>query len=145
MFKHELFHFFTSLAVGVVFSMIFNTPVLLMISFLFGFFIDADHLFDYLFWAKRKFIISEFFKPPLYVQGSKKVFVLLHGWEYLIPIFLIGITIDGIIGIEGLGQAAFASYLAHLLWDQISVVPKPFGYFLSYRLINKFKMDAFNS
>lgn len=138
--KHELVHFLASLIISVLILVIFKDFRLVLAVFAFGFFIDVDHLFDYLKWSKGKFVFSQFFKPHLYVHGSGKVYVFFHGWEFLPLLWLVA----RLVGIPGLNWAVFLSYLAHMAWDQLSVSPNPLGYFLTYRIINGFSLASFN-
>lgn len=144
LFFHELTHFILSLLSGLFVWLIFGDWRLMPIAFLFGFFIDVDHLFDYLNWSRGSFKLSEFFTPRLYVRGSKKVFVPFHGWEFLPLIWIVGRAIGLRLGISGFQWAASLAYFTHMVWDQITVNSNTLGYFFIYRLINKFKIESFN-
>jgi hypothetical protein len=144
LFKDELVHLSLSLISGVLLSIYFKNLILIPASILTGFLIDSDHLFDYFYWAGKKFNLKDFLSPAKYVHSTKKVFVLFHGWEYLILLFVLGKTLSTSFGIKGFEWALTASYFLHLVWDQITCTKNPFGYFLIYRIFVKFKLEKFN-
>lgn len=115
---------------------------LVIASFLTGFLIDLDHLFDYFYWAGLRFSLKEFFDPATYVVPTNKAFVLLHGWEFLPILFLLGMKLEK--KVPGLKYALTLPYLLHLIIDQIPHLNSPLAYFFAYRLINNFSLSAFN-
>ena len=135
----ELIHFLLSLTVGLFFSFKFGNPWLLLAALFFGFLIDVDHLFDCLAYYKRKFSLKKFFDVKAYMKGSGKVYVLLHGWEYVIVFWLIGRW----LGVAGLEWTISLSYLLHLCWDNFSFRHHPLGYFFTYRFLNDFTLESF--
>lgn len=149
MFLHELTHFSFSLFVGVLLYLRYKDLKLILISLFMGFLIDIDHFFDYFYyvvsnftWTGLHFNISEFFNPALYVHGSQKVFVILHGWEFLLPLFYLGKSLKN--KYPGIIIAILIPYIIHMAIDQFSGVRTPFSYIFIYRLINNFSMSAFN-
>lgn len=139
---HELTHFFPSLLVGILLFLRYKNIKLIIISLFMGFFIDIDHLFDYFFWAGLHFNFSEFLNPALYVHGSQKIFVFLHGWEFLIPLFYLGYRLNK--KSPGTAFAILIPYMIHMAIDQFSGTRTPFSYFFIHRLINNFSISAFN-
>jgi hypothetical protein len=107
-----------------------------------GVFIDFDHWFDYFYWAGLHVNLDEFFDPAYYVLRTNKVFVLLHGWEYLPLFYLMGKRSDK--RIPGLKYALVVPYVSHLLFDQFVSAGSPLSYFLIYRFLNNFRLSAFN-
>jgi len=144
MLKHELIHFLLTLGLSIILFIFFHDLRLMPIAFLFGFFVDVDHLFDYLKWKKRNFSLKEFFTPSVYARGSKKTYVPFHGWEFLPLIYFLGNLLRIKLSIEGLQWAATLAYFGHMFWDQIYVSPKPLAYFFIYRLINNFDLKEFD-
>lgn len=102
--------------------------------FLSGWLLDIDHFLDWVmnFGPTRNCarVVKNFEK-----QRLRRVYVILHGWEYVIGLFAIHI-------LYGLPQwAAYATlgYTCHLTLDQIFNGPKrPLTYFLAYRISHKF-------
>jgi len=144
MLLHEFIHILISSLVAVLIFLKFKDIRLVVAVFVVGLFIDVDHLFDYFYWARWHFSPSEFFNPSLYVNASGKVFVPLHGWEFLLPLWLGGKLIERRLNIKGLSWALSFSYFGHLLWDNLSVAPMSFGYFFIYRWLNNFSLVKFN-
>lgn len=142
MFFHEFVHFLLCLTIGFCFSLKYKNFKLLIFSFLIGFFIDIDHIFDYLYWAGWHFNLKDFFNPSLYVYGTNKVFVLLHGWEYLPIIYLLTKKINR--KMPGITYILLMSYFFHLFIDQITSAGNIFSYSIIFRILNNFSFGAFS-
>jgi len=149
---HELFHFFTSLIVGAIAYWEYGNLGLVAVAFFAGFLIDIDHIFDYSYYLITDFrnlnerrridLILDFFRPEYYIPRIRKVFILLHGWEYLLVISLL---INAFWeGTPGLKFALIASYFFHLLFDQILCSGNLLSYFFFFRFFNKFSLEAFH-
>lgn len=136
---NEAIHFTIAFIIGGFCSVKYQNWLLLPASLLFGFFIDADHLFDYFRFFGVKFNPKKFFDTKNYMEPSNKIFVLLHGWEYIFIFWFIG----KFIAIPGLQWAMLLSYFGHLLWDNFSFKHHPLAYFISYRLFHKFGVRCF--
>ena len=132
----ELIHFILALGIGLGCYLKFDNSWLIFVALIFGFLIDVDHLFDYFAYFGARFKLKDFLNTNSYMKSSGKIFVLLHGWEYVLLFWLIGHGID----VAGLDWAMSLSYLAHLFWDNFSFSHHPLTYFLTYRLINKFSV-----
>lgn len=117
---------------------------LVLIAFLVGIFIDVDHWFDYFAYFGLKLNFSNFFNVASYVIPASKIYVLLHGWEFAIPFWLIGRWLGKKFKIKGLEWAVTLSYLGHLLWDHFSFPHHPLAYSFIYRLVNSFSLESFN-
>ncbi|GEM_PF-726446 len=151
----EIIHFSFALIIGFVLATIFSSYWLVFFSLLVGFFIDADHLVDYLvcFWQNRQsvekknwfnsiFHLKSFFDPFSYVKKSHRVIVPLHGWE-LVPLFWLGLRFLGQEwALPGLEWTSLA-YVVHLLWDQLVCAGNWRSYFLTHRLLNRFSYQAY--
>lgn len=145
-FLHEFIHFVLALGVGVFCYWKFGNPWLISISLLTGFFIDLDHLLDYFatqISAGRKLSFSPrtFLQVGSYIGRTEKIYVPLHGWEYVMIFWFLG----RLIGVTGLEWAISLPYFFHLLWDSITVRPRPLAYFLAYRLLNGFAAKNFDN
>ena len=114
-----------------------------MAAFLLGVFVDADHLFDYFAYFGWHFNLVDFFHAGNYMEEAEKVYVLLHGWEFIIPLWLIGRWLGKKAKIKGLEWAVVLAYLAHLLWDNLSFNHHPLAYSFVYRLLHHFSPNIF--
>lgn len=115
---HLLIHVLLSLAVGMVVWRIWRKPVASLFGALLGgVFIDLDHLIDYVLVFGPHFRLDYFLRGYQFLQ-SGKVYVLFHGWEYVIILLLSLFFIRK----KSLAAAAFVlslavSMLFHLCFD----------------------------
>ena len=104
------------------------------LAFFTGFLVDADHVLDYIREEGRFDMKDMFIKS--YRGDFEKLYVIFHAWEYIPLSFIIGAAAGNLVF-----PAVFsAAYLAHLLPDQLLNNTRPLGYFLTYRIIKKFRM-----
>ncbi len=119
---------------------------LVMISYLTGILIDVDHFFDFFYYlilvSSKKINLMDFFDPDVYVNASGKVFIPLHGWEYLPVLYLIARKFKN--KVPGIYYALVFPYFCHLIIDQSSFVREPYIYFFINRLIHNFNLSSFN-
>jgi len=104
-------------------------------AFFTGFLVDVDHVLDYIR-EMRKFDMKDMFIKS-YKGDFNRLYVILHAWEY-IPLALIAGAVTGHMTAALVFSAA---YFSHLLPDQLMNNTKPFGYFMTYRIMKKFKMS----
>ena len=103
--------------------------------FVFGWLIDADHLIDYfyyLFKSKKNPSINEFLSGT-YFKKNKLVLILGHSIELTVIIFLVGLIYHDI----DLFLVSLA-HLLHIIQDLYSNKVYFWGYFLTFRIKNKF-------
>lgn len=143
-FFHELIHLLITVLISFFIWRRFRDFRLILVVFLFGIFIDIDHWFDYFAWFGSKINLSNFFNVASYVHQSGKVYILLHGWEWLPIFWLTGKLIGRKIKMRGLEWAIFLSFLGHLLWDNFSFPHHPLAYSFLFRLINNFSLKSFS-
>lgn len=135
----ELVHLSLALLVGLVCFLEFGNSWLFLVAIAFGFLIDVDHLFDYFAcFGLGKFSLKKFFNIGSHMKPFEKVYVILHGWEYVLLFWLAGSW----IGAPGLNWAMGLSYLVHLIWDQFSFSHHPLLYFFTFRLLKRFDRKA---
>ena len=127
-----------------------------------GFFIDVDHIFDHFFAYGIKGFFEHGFLSIFDASianpfaETEKVYVLFHAWEW----FLVGLSIL-YLGVKrckrGKGKVTrfitseiiavwaslLLSYSFHLIFDSLSWLHSPWGYFLLYRLNNHFSLLSF--
>lgn len=102
-----------------------------------GFLVDVDHVFDYIR-EEHKFDMKDMFIKS-YRGNFEKLYVLFHAWEYIPLAWIAGAIMNNYVF-----SAVFTvAYASHLLPDQLMNNTKPFGYFLTYRIMKKFVMSEF--
>jgi len=141
---HEMVHFILTAVIAGFLFWRFKDWRLVLVAFVFGIFIDLDHWFDYFAYFGLKISLSNFFNVASYIKPFGKIYVFLHGWEFVIPFWLIGRWMGKKFKIKGLEWAVVLSYLGHLLWDNFSFPHHPLAYSFIYRLLNNFNLESFN-
>ena len=144
LFISELQHLLVTLVIALCLFWRYRNWQLIPACFLFGFFIDIDHFFDYFACYGLNFDLSQFLDVCSYVDQSGKIYVLWHGWEYIILFWLIGRWTGNRKKIKGLEWAVSLSYLGHLLLDNFSFSHHPLAYSFIYRLLNNFSLKSFH-
>jgi len=134
----ELIHLFTALILFLLFSNFFGISVGLL-AFLGAFLIDGDHMFDYFVYilkTKDPFNFKRFFQAN-YFDETGKIFVLLHSWELVVAfVALYFVSFSAVFLVLGV------SILVHLIVDQFTNHVNLLAYFLTWRAINKFDVNA---
>jgi hypothetical protein len=93
-------------------------------SVLVGVALDFDHAVDYAYYR---------------LSGEQHRLLLpLHAYEWAIPLWLITRFLGG----HRLAWATVGSFLLHLLADQWENKTKPGTYFITYRLLKGFRLEA---
>lgn len=141
---HEFIHFFLTSVVAIFIWWRYKDWRLILAVFLFGIFIDIDHWFDYFAYFGPVINFRNFFNVATYVHGGNKVYIPLHGWEFLIVFWLIGYFLEKKLKMKGLKWAMTTAYLGHLLWDNFSFSHHPLAYSFIYRWLNNFSLKSFN-
>jgi len=140
----ELVHLSLSLAVGGFFYYRHRDWRLILAALVTGFLVDLDHWLDYFFYYGPMVNLKLFFGPPSYMALSRKIYVLFHGWEYLVPLALIGHWLEKRWKIKNLAVVLVLAYFFHLLWDQLCYGQHPLAYFFTYRFLNYFSIEGFH-
>jgi len=119
----------------------FNSWIAAIASFLAGVFIDLDHLLDYYLRFGVNFNVKKFYLSASSGQ-FKKLFILLHSYEIIAILWIMIYIMDlGIIWI-----AIAIGFTQHLLFDVLVNSHRKIdklGYFLLYRIKNKFIFEKF--
>lgn len=136
--KYSLIDIATHLLVAVVFSgllyQLFKEPAYVFWFLLGAVFIDLDHIPEYFLYSKGRFIPKDFFSCASLKSG--KAYVLFHGWEINLALFLLGIVLNA-------PALTFLSFglSAHLAVDNLRK-RNIFCYLLTYRIIKRFKASV---
>lgn len=99
-----------------------------------GVLVDFDHVFDYIREEKKFDMKGMFIKS--YAGDFERMYVIFHAWEY-IPLSWIAGALAGNYTFSIVFSAA---YFFHMLPDQLMNNVRPFGYFMTYRIMKKFVM-----
>lgn len=143
LFVHLSLHVFTALLAGYVSWVLFGHPGFSFIGGLIGgVLIDLDHLIDYFFAFRWRWRLSYFLKGYQFLK-SDKIYILFHGWEYVI---LLAISTWFVIEISsGLGTGLLSLCLGmffHLIVDVCVNQGVSFKtYFFLYRLRYGFSVE----
>ena len=143
-YGHEFVHLALSLLVSFFLYRRYRNWKLIPLCLVFGFLVDVDHLFDYFLYFGTSANINNFFNVNSYVHASGKVYVPLHGWEYIIFFYFAGWIIEKKVKIAGLKWAIVLSYSAHLIFDHFSFPHHVLGYSIIYRIYNNFSHLSFD-
>jgi len=141
---HELIHLILTTIIGFFIYRRYHNWRLVIICFIFGFFIDIDHWFDYFLYFGTNFNLKDFFNVTSYVTVGGKAYIPLHGWEYIVIFTIIGQMIEKITKIPGLTWAIVLSYSAHLIFDNFAFPHHILAYSFIYRLSNHFNQISFD-
>ena len=141
---HELIHLSLTSLISFFIYRRYHNWKLIIICFIFGFFIDIDHWFDYFLYFGTNFNLKNFFNVTSYVKTGGKVYIPLHGWEYIIIFAFLGRIIEKITKIPGIMWAVVFSYSAHLIFDNFSFPHHILSYSFIYRISNHFSQVSFD-
>lgn len=140
MLTDEIIHFTLSIIAGALVGYFANNFWAIPVALISGFFIDADHLIDYLLYSSGKFSLANF-RSSRYFDNSGKVYVFFHGFEYAVIFFVIGLLIPNL---SWLFFSLALSNLFHLIFDTISNKPIWPTYFITFRIAKNFNHKSFD-
>lgn len=139
---HLSVHVLTAFVAGYMVWRIWRKP---LVSFGAAFFgavlIDLDHLVDYFFAFGLHFDLASFLQGAQF-DKNEKIYVLLHGWEYVILLLILAWLIRKNIQLK-VGILAFAlGAFFHLVLDtNINQGMSVKGYSILYRSVQGFEME----
>ncbi len=152
LFFHELIHVILSLLVAYCIwkfsnlrSKVYHLKSIIFASLLGGFFIDIDHLFDYVVAFGLRFRIDYFFKGYQFLK-SNKIYLLLHSWELVAFIVLIVLLTFKHSNFRTLKLALLTFSIAlflHLIVDMKVDYVSLRGYSFIYRWTHNFDLNYF--
>ncbi len=99
--------------------------------------VDVDHYVDYVRDRGLNINLKRFFQYSHRIEYDR-LFILFHGYEYLVPLALLLVLSDYHL----LVAAVIIGFAQHLLFDQFTNPVKPLAYFITYRLKNRFSKEC---
>ncbi len=127
-------HVAVSTIVSSILYLLFKSWSLTIASFLSGIFLDLDHYIDYVFECGSPLNIKKFFNC-INEEKLKKIYLILHGWEWSIVLILVGWMLEWNYWIVGV----MIGYGHHMLLDALFNTNWPvLGYSLLWRWKKKF-------
>lgn len=140
LFIHLLIHASLALLIGYLLGLYFGRPVLMIfVSLLTGFFIDIDHLLEYLLYF-RAFNLNSFLASQHLIE-SGQVFLYFHAWEYVILLLILALIFHRRYLIKAVLITAALSMFVHLVSDCF-INSMPFKYYsIIYRAKHNFEIE----
>lgn len=128
-------HIVTSVGLGAVLAVWLNSWMSGVVCFLSGILLDIDHHLDY-FLARGEVPLS-YRKLVDYCQHDKlsKMYLFFHSFELHLLIWVLIAVFR--LNELWIGFAVGATF--HLICDEFSNPFRPFGYFLTFRVSNRFE------
>ncbi|HEV2339228.1 MAG TPA: hypothetical protein VGT05_00490 [Patescibacteria group bacterium] len=112
-------------------------------AFIGEFFLDADHLFDYILVFGMQFRPDYFFSGKMFTV-SHKVYVPFHSWELAIVLFLLLYSIKSTT-IRCFLTSLLIGLLLHLAYDTYFNHMLLLGYSFIYRMLHHFDARYFST
>ncbi|MBI1862795.1 hypothetical protein HYS00_01605 [Candidatus Microgenomates bacterium] len=150
LFIHELTHIILSLMAAAATCYLASREkkqirrALYLVSFLGallgGFFVDVDHLIDYVFAFGLHFDLGNFLSGVMF-DKLQKIYVFFHAWEWVILLGIIAVHVKK-PAIRYFLMALMLGLLSHLIYDTIYNHIYFFGYSIIYRIMHNFDMSA---
>jgi hypothetical protein len=94
-------HVIASIMFSTLFFLVFKSWTIAVVSFFSGVLIDCDHIIDYFWEYRKRFVVKEFFD----VHYNLKILfflVIFHSWELLIPLNLYAFLVSDNLWIIGI-------------------------------------------
>lgn len=142
LYLHLLIHFSFSLLAGFIVWRIWKQPLASFAAGISGgFLIDSDHLIDYLSAFGINFNLFQFFSGAQF-SNSGKIYVLFHGWEYIILFMSAALIIKQKMRLKSAFLALALGIFFHLSADMAINDGMRFrGYSILYRIKNNFAIE----
>jgi hypothetical protein len=103
-------------------------------SLFLGFLVDVDHTLDYIR-EEGKFDMADMFVKS-YVGNFNYLYVIFHAYEYIPIAWIAGYFMHNYT----FSIVFTVAYLSHMIPDQLMNNVRPWGYFITYRIMKKFVM-----
>lgn len=129
-------HFSVSLITGVATFLTTKTIFPSIASFLVGWLIDVDHIWDFYRNGCRRFSVRRFL-DAMDKGELKKTYFYFHSYELL----LILISLCFVTHFHYLLSFTTLGFAIHLFFDQLFNPVNPLTYFLTYRILHGYKTE----
>lgn len=129
-------HFSVSLITGVVAFLTTKTILPGVASFLVGWLIDVDHIWDFYRNGCKRFSVKRFL-DAIDNNEIKKTYLYFHSYELLALLVLLCF----VTRFNYLWSFTTVGFAIHLFFDQIFNPVKPLTYFLTYRILHGYKTE----
>ncbi len=140
LFIHLLIHASLALLVGWLAGLYFGRPALMiLVALLTGFFIDLDHLLEYLFFFQA-FNLNDFLNSQ-HLLESGQAFLYFHGWEFVFLLFVLALIFYRRQLIKAILITAALSLFVHLVSDCFINQLPPRFYSIIYRAKHNFLIE----
>jgi hypothetical protein len=137
---HLSIHFLFSLLAGIIIWRVWRKPILaIFAAMLGGVLVDIDHFADYFLAYGWSFSWFYFIKGFEFLK-SDKLYVLFHGWEYVLFLLLIAIILKNKAS-KSVFLALSLALFFHLGSDVFMDKVPPKTYFVIFRAKNNFDLE----
>ena len=136
--QHELIHLSVAVLFGILIYRWYESFHLVALLIGISLFMDVDHLFDCVMALGSNFNVKDMVQGT-YWAHTDKLFVLLHSWELLIPVWVICCIKKRF----DIGVTITLAFLGHILVDQFTYTMHPLAYSFIYRMLHGFKSAYF--
>lgn len=133
-------HFSVAVFLSAVIYFLYSSWKWAAVCFIACFYTDADHLYEYVLVNGWQFDIKNMISGQYFVELNKR-YLWFHSYETLILVWGLALWFKR----KPFAVAFSLGFLSHLMIDQFSYPLKPLAYFLTYRWMNGFSIDAFGS
>ena len=139
---HLFFHVLSAFFAGYIVWRFYRNPILAFGSAFFGaVLIDLDHLIDYFFAFGFHFNLTRFIHGEQFAQNDK-IYVLFHGWEYVILLLGVVWLIKSNIKLKVATLALSLGAFFHLLIDvNVNGGMTMKSYSVLYRATHHYEME----
>jgi len=141
---HLFLHVFSAFLVGVVVWKVWGKPLpSFAAAFCGGILVDFDHFIDYFLAFGWNFHLSWFASGYQFTK-SDKMYVLFHGWEYVIILIILAFIFKNKIFksiLLALGFGLFVHLCLDVVIDKVPIK----SYFVSDRIKNNFEIEKLNT
>lgn len=136
---HLSIHFLLSIIAGAIVWSLWKKPIVSFMAAIFGgVLIDFDHFIDYYLAFRFGWNLDYFSRGYQFLQ-SGKIYVLFHGWEYVILLLLAAFFVRQQLVLKSLLLAVSIGMFFHLVFDvNVNDGMKIQSYSILYRMEKNF-------
>jgi hypothetical protein len=140
LFFHIIIHILLTILSGYFIWQLWKKSIAAFLSVIFGgVLIDMDHLIDYFIAFGWSFRLDYFISGYQFLK-SNKMYVLLHGWEYVMILAILVVIIKSKV-VKSICLALALGIFLHLTVDVVANNMAFKTYFTIYRMKNNFAVE----